>query len=94
MDLREDFENECSVTLQKIQSSPFHQNALFERIKICENAVNVWIADGGRLDDVFWYVVDGISVSQDVSLAAMDMEVVEHKEVIAPKEVNFDDLPF
>lgn len=91
MDLREDFEKECSVTLQKIQSSPFHQNALFERIKICENAVNVWIADGGRLDDVFWDVVDGIS---GISVNVKEIEVIEHKEVIAPKEVNFDDLPF
>jgi len=59
MDLLEDFKKECSVKVQEIKASPFHQKALFERIKICETAVNAWLDVGGRLDDVFWGVVDG-----------------------------------
>ena len=81
MDLREDFEKECFVKLQKIEASPFHQKALFERIKICEQAVRVWIDKGGRLDEVFWHVVDGVE------------EVVEVEQAVK-NNVSFDDLPF
>ena len=84
LDLREDFEKECFVTLQEIKASPFHQNALFERLKICETAVNLWIDDGGRLDEVFWDVVDGISGSGAV------VETLEE----SVKGFKFDDLPF
>ena len=84
MDLLEDFRKECDVTVQEIKSSPFHQTALFERIKICENAVNAWIDDGGRLDDVFWDVVNGISGS-----AAVIEAVAEVKEPFNPDNVPF-----
>lgn len=82
LDLRNDFEKECFVTLQKIEASPFHQKALFERIKICEQAVRVWIDKGGRLDKVFWSVVDGVE----------EIEVVE--QVVVKGNVPFEDLPF
>ena len=82
LDLRNDFEKECFVTLQKIEASPFHQKALFERIKICEQAVRVWIDKGGRLDEVFWSVVDGVE------------EVVEVEQVVVKDNVSFEDLPF
>jgi len=59
LDLRADFEKECEVSLQKIESSPFHQKALFERIKLCETAVSLWINQGGDLKKIFWSVVDG-----------------------------------
>lgn len=82
MDLREDFEKECFVELQKIEASPFHQTALFERIKICEQAVRVWIDDGGRLDDVFWDVVNGVR------------EVVANDKKEKKDNINLDDIPF
>lgn len=85
MDLLDDFKKECPISVETVDASPFHINALFERIKICENAVNAWLADGGRIDDVFWDVVDGISGSADV---------VESVESSVVKEFDPGDLPF
>ncbi len=81
MDLLEDFRNECEVTVQEIKASPFHQNAMFERIKICEMAVEKWINTGGRLDDVFYGITDG-------TYGIVKCEIEEKNDF------NPDDVPF
>lgn len=49
MDLLDEFKKECKVTIQEVNSSPMHQNAILKRIKISEKIIKRWNKRGGDL---------------------------------------------
>ena len=57
MDLLEEFEKECSVSIEKVKISNLHKEALLKRIAIAEDTLNDWLAMGGSLKNTLDEVI-------------------------------------
>lgn len=91
MDLLEEFKNECTVTLQVVKQSLFHQLAIKRRIIFAEKVVNALIdSNSSKVEDVYTELLDeekGIIYelpTQETEHAEPDIEqiqVIDHIEV-------------
>lgn len=58
MDLYKKFKKETNVSLQIVEASEIHQNALIKRIKVAERALTTFLSDGGDLRKILHTVID------------------------------------
>lgn len=58
MDLLDEFRKECSITIQKLEASPMHQNAGLKRIEIAEKIIEIWNSKGGDLRKIMYEVIE------------------------------------
>src|SRR5699024_10627229 len=58
MDLYKKFKKETNVSLQIVEASEIHQNALIKRIKVAEHALTTFLSDGGDLRKILHTVID------------------------------------
>lgn len=57
-ELADEFYAECPISLQWIDASPIHQNAVISRIEIVEKVVSKWLAgEEHDLKELFWETV-------------------------------------
>ena len=58
MELYNKFKKDCPVTVQKVKASPIHQNALLNRLIICESIINEFLDKGGNLREIMYKKID------------------------------------
>jgi hypothetical protein len=105
-ELQEEFENECQISFQKVESSPIHQSAIMKRIEIAEAVIDKWNKVGGNLKHLFFEVLDEFKNKENMDEDQLKLpiegleEIKVEFEIVKPEikeiltEGNFDDLPF
>lgn len=110
MELEDDWNKECDVTIEVVEASSIHQNALLKRIEIAEEIIKQWNETGRPLNEIFYEV---IKEKRNEAFAQTDVDYTELEEkesklladeiissapveIPAPvtKEQELDDVPF
>ena len=99
MDLKNEFQEECAISVQIVESSPFHQNAIMQRIIIAEKALNKWLELGGRVDDIFYNEIESVDLIDTIMIEEVDTVTRKPPPPIPPKARTIieelpEDLPF
>lgn len=86
----EDFKKECGISVEYIEASKFHQNAILKRVQIVEEACKIWIDLGGDLSQVFWEVVDGYKNQSTITGESPIKGAIKKVEQINENENHLD----
>lgn len=91
-DLLDDFEEECKISIEEIQSSEIHQNALMERIKIAEHVCEKWLKEKGNLSEIFHNYVDDVKSNFNISITNEIEEKDVDDSIGVITQINIDDV--
>ena len=77
----DDFKSECAVSMEFIDASPFHQNAILKRVEFIEDVCEEWIDKGGDLRELFYNKLDIIKCIELVDEQQRETDQDEQKEL-------------
>ena len=93
MDYYEQWIEETKITIQVVKSSPIHQNALFERIKIAEEIVCEWLSvEDSNLKEVFYEIIEKHKKIYFNNLPKQELPSNTIDKVLEEKEHTIDEF--